>query len=71
MNCLRCHGLMLPAVLYSESECLAATAYSCINCGEYVDALILQNRLITAALVEARYAHASGQRHSHGNRGAV
>ena len=71
MTCLRCHGLMLPSVLYSEHECLAAMAYSCINCGEYVDAVILQNRFINEATMEGAHAHASGQRHSHGNRGAV
>ena len=54
MSCMRCHGLLvsvpslflLSTSLYepSISDGLEGDAWQCVNCGEYVDAVILANR---------------------------
>jgi len=54
MNCARCQGFLvsvpslflLSTSLYepSISDGLEGDAWQCVNCGEYVDAVILANR---------------------------
>ena len=54
MRCMRCEGLvvsvpslfLLSTSLYepSISDGLEGDAWQCVNCGEYVDAVILSNR---------------------------
>ena len=46
MNCPRCHGLMVYDRVYGPEEImLELPIWRCLNCGETVDPLILQNRL--------------------------
>jgi len=54
MTCVRCQGIMIGvAPLYllstdsyhpSGSDLLEGEAWQCVNCGEYVDEVILDNR---------------------------
>lgn len=54
MTCMRCQGIMIGvAPLYllstdayspSGSDQLEGEAWQCVNCGEYVDEVILANR---------------------------
>lgn len=46
MNCPRCHGLMVYDRVYGPEEVtLELLIWRCLNCGETVDPLILQNRM--------------------------
>ena len=46
MFCPRCHGLMVNDQVYDPDEAiLDLPIWRCVNCGETVDSLILQNRL--------------------------
>jgi hypothetical protein len=53
MTCLRCQGLLLavPPLVWSSREYqpspedrLNVDAWQCVNCGNYIDAVILANR---------------------------
>ncbi len=46
MNCPKCHGLMVNDRVYDAEEAVFnLSIWRCLNCGETVDPLILQNRL--------------------------
>jgi len=55
MTCTRCHGLLIeiPPLVWSSGDDYHATqsdrcggeAWQCLNCGNYVDGVILANRL--------------------------
>lgn len=46
MNCLKCHGLMVHDRVYAAEEAIFnLSIWRCLNCGETVDPLILQNRM--------------------------
>ena len=46
MNCSKCHGLMVNDRIYDADEAIFdLSIWRCLNCGETVDPLILQNRL--------------------------
>jgi len=46
MNCPKCHGLMVNDRVYDAEEAVFnLSIWRCLNCGESVDPLILQNRL--------------------------
>ncbi len=46
MNCSKCHGLMVSDQAYAAEEAIFnLSIWRCLNCGETVDPLILQNRL--------------------------
>ena len=46
MNCPKCHGLMVNDRVYDTEEAVFnLSIWRCLNCGETVDPLILQNRL--------------------------
>ena len=53
MTCIRCHGLLVETFPFtwassnspqSPADELALPAWQCVNCGNYVDAVILANR---------------------------
>lgn len=44
MVCHHCHGNMVYEKVYAENELLFA--WKCILCGEYVDDVIMENRLL-------------------------
>ena len=45
MNCPRCHGLMVYDRVYGPEEVLfELPIWRCLNCGDTVDPLILENR---------------------------
>jgi hypothetical protein len=45
MNCLRCHGLMVPTKLEdAEGSTRCSSGWQCLLCGEVVDAVIAANR---------------------------
>jgi hypothetical protein len=47
MNCSKCHGFMINDRVYDAGEAIFdLSIWRCLNCGETVDPLILQNRLI-------------------------
>jgi RNase P subunit RPR2 len=51
MICRRCHGLMVKEQyrdVYEPSEGVCLNTYRCLQCGEIVDAVILENRLQVA-----------------------
>lgn len=47
-SCARCKGLMVPsyaeAVVREQANRLPASAWRCVNCGDWVDATIIKNR---------------------------
>ena len=55
MTCARCHGLLveIPSLMWSSSNDYQPTqsdqcegeAWQCLNCGNYIDGVILANRL--------------------------
>jgi hypothetical protein len=61
MNCMRCEGLMVEVLplfwispdcqLLPEKE-LQMPAWQCMNCGDYIDAVILANRCAPVPLPE-------------------
>ena len=53
MTCPRCTGLMLP-IRYGDHELVSGLydGWSCINCGDVLDAVIQQNRLTPAPPVK-------------------
>lgn len=52
MNCMRCQGLLveMPPLFWiapdweTPAEELQSSAWQCLNCGNYIDAVILANR---------------------------
>lgn len=45
MNCLRCHGLMVPIRLEDAgSSTLCFSGWQCLLCGEVIDSVIDANR---------------------------
>jgi len=45
MNCLRCHGLMVPIRLEDAgSSTLCFSGWQCLLCGEVIDSVIEANR---------------------------
>ena len=44
MRCPRCKGLMPLTIEFDESTRRDLNCYICINCGERVDPIILENR---------------------------
>jgi hypothetical protein len=61
MTCLRCHGLLMeiPPLVWSSREYqpspedgLDVEAWQCVNCGNYIDAVILANRAASLPLAE-------------------
>ena len=44
MTCQRCQGLMVVSKLWDDVIAVDLIAHYCINCGEMVDRVILQNR---------------------------
>ena len=46
MNCSKCQGLMVNDRVFDPEEAIFdLSIWRCLNCGETVDPLILQNRL--------------------------
>ena len=46
MNCSKCHGLMVSDRTYAPEEAIFnLPIWRCLNCGETIDPLILENRL--------------------------
>jgi hypothetical protein len=46
MNCPKCHGLMIYDRVYDPEEAIFdLSIWRCLNCGETLDPLILQNRM--------------------------
>jgi hypothetical protein len=48
MTCQRCDGLMVPhrfADVSPDREQLYSEGWRCVNCGEAVDLLVMENRL--------------------------
>ncbi len=46
-TCTRCHGMMIETysdLLSPDERGEAIFVWRCVNCGEYVDPLVLQNR---------------------------
>ncbi|MDP3090551.1 MAG: hypothetical protein Q8N04_07740 [Nitrospira sp.] len=47
-TCARCHGLMVPgfteSLLVEIAETSSALAWRCVNCGEWVDVMVVANR---------------------------
>lgn len=57
MTCHRCHGLMVKEQycdVYEPSEGGCLDTYRCLQCGEIVDAVILENRRQVADSLNSR-----------------
>ena len=69
MTCTRCHGLLveIPPLVWSSGDDYHATqsdrcggeAWQCLNCGNYVDGVILANRLSPPLAEEAAVSAAA------------
>ena len=65
MPCRRCKGLLvaIPPLAWDSGEyqpssvdMLGLPAWQCVNCGDYIDAVILANRMAASPFVEVSEA---------------